>query len=133
MVRIADAQALGGVAVAAFLNNRPIVDAWTRDLAEDSLLHTWSAVKPVAGACLLQLVARGEIALDDPVIGIWPELVAAAGGHLRIRHVLSHAAGLASLPPPGTGASLLDWDSAVAALAVAEPDWPPGERVGEHA
>lgn len=30
-------------ACAVFLDNRPIVDAWG-DLAEDSLLHTWSAV-----------------------------------------------------------------------------------------
>ena len=82
---------------------------------------------------MLQLVERGRIGLDDPVVGVWPELVAGAGGHLRIRHLLSHGAGLAALPPPGTGSSLLHWDSAVAALAAAEPDWPPGEGVGEHA
>jgi len=130
---VVDAQGLGGAAVAAFLGGRPVVDVWSGDLGEHSLLHTWSAVKPVAGACLLQLVERGRIGLDDRVVGVWPELVAGANGRLQIRHLLSHAAGLASLPPPGTGSSLLDWDSVVAALAEAEPDWPPGEGVGEHA
>lgn len=132
LVRIVDAQEAGGATVAAFVDGRPVVDLWGGDLHERSLVHTWSAVKPVAGSCLLHLVGQGRIGLDDPVAEVWAELTAGADGHLRVRHLLSHAAGLVSLPPPGTGPSLLDWPATVAALAAAEPDWPPGQAVGEH-
>ena len=63
-----------GVAVAAFVGGRPVLDVWTAGLGERSLIHTWSAVKPVVGACLLLLVERGRIDLDDPVVGVWPGL-----------------------------------------------------------
>ena len=119
----------GGVAVAVFHRGRPVVDVVAGDLGPDSLVHTWSAIKPMTGACLLLLlVERGRIGLDDPVADVWPEL-----GAVRVRDVLTHSAGRASVPPPGTAGSLLDWDTTVDALAAAEPDWPPGRGVGEHA
>ena len=123
----------GGIVLAAYVGGEPVVDLWAGTAREDSLLHTWSAIKPVTGTCLLLLVERGSIGLDDPVEAVWPELGAAAGGGLLVRHVLSHTAGLASVPPPGTLASLTDWDATCAGLAAAEPDWPPGTAVGEHA
>ncbi|MDQ4070558.1 MAG: beta-lactamase family protein [Actinomycetota bacterium] len=89
--------------------------------------------QPVTGTCLLHLVSLGRLSLDDPVVRVWPELAAAQNGRLQIRHLLTHAAGLVSLPLPGTGPFLLDWNGMVGGLAAAEPDWRPGERVGEHA
>jgi CubicO group peptidase (beta-lactamase class C family) len=118
----------GGVAVAVYERGRLVVDVVAGDLADDALVHTWSAIKPVTGACLLLLAERGRIGLDDDCGDVWPEL----GGTL-VRHVLTHAAGRASVPPPGTAASLLDWDRAVAALGAAPVDWEPGTAVGEHA
>jgi CubicO group peptidase (beta-lactamase class C family) len=123
----------GGAAVAAFVQGRPVVDLWGGSLGSDSLVHTWSAVKPVAGACLLHLISLGRLSLDDPLVQIWPELAAGQDGRLRVRHLLSHAAGLATVPLPATGQFLLDWDGMVAGLAAAEPDWVAGEGVGEHA
>ena len=121
----------GGAAVAAFVQGRPVVDLWGGSLGSDSLVHTWSAVKPVAGACLLHLISLGRSSLDDPLVQIWPELAAGQDGRLRVRHLLSHAAGLATVPLPATGQFLLDWDGMVAGLAAAEPDWVAGEGVGD--
>lgn len=123
----------GGAAVAAFVEGRPVVDLWGGSLGPDSLVHTWSAVKPVAGSCLLHLISLDRLSLDDPVVKVWPELSAGEDGRLRIRHLLAHAAGLTTVPGPATGASLLDWNGMVAGLTAAEPDWLPGEGVGEHA
>ena len=123
----------GGACVAAYVGGRVVVDLWGGTVGRDTLVHTWSAIKPVTGACLLLLVERGQVSLDDPVRTLWPELRAGADGRLLVRHVLSHAAGLASVPPPGTLAGLVDWDATCAGLAAAEPDWEPGTAVGEHA
>ena len=123
----------GGATVAAFVQGRPVVDLWAGSLSPDSLVHTWSAIKPVTGACLLHLVGLGRLGLDDPVRGIWPELAAGQDGRLQIRHLLSHAAALVTVPRPATGQFLLDWNAMMAGLAAAETDWVPGAGVGEHA
>jgi CubicO group peptidase (beta-lactamase class C family) len=115
-----------GVAVAAFVGGRPAVDVWTDDLVSDSLICTWSAMKPVAGACLLLLVDRGRIDLDHPVEATWPEL---GDDRLLVRHLLTHTAGRVTVP----AVPLVDWDRSVAELAGMPPDWPPGEVVCEHA
>jgi CubicO group peptidase (beta-lactamase class C family) len=115
-----------GVAVAAFVDGRRVVDVWTGDLFGDSLVCTWSAMKPVAGACLLLLVDRGRIGFDDPVVATWPEL---GDDRLLVRHLLTHTAGRVTVPD----VPLVDWDRSVAALAGMQPDWPPGAVVCEHA
>ena len=115
-----------GVATAAFVGGRRVVDIWSGDLSEDSLICTWSAIKPVTGACLLLLVDRGLIALDDPVVATWPEL---GDDRLLIRHLLTHTAGRVTVPE----VPLVDWDRSVAALAAMQPDWAPGDVVCEHA
>jgi CubicO group peptidase (beta-lactamase class C family) len=112
-----------GVTVAAFVGNR-VVDVWTTDLSSDSLVCTWSAIKPVVGSCLLWLVDRGRIDLDDPVAATWPEL---GDDRLLVRHLLTGGTG------DGARRPLVDWDRSVAELAGLEPDWPPGEVVCEHA
>jgi CubicO group peptidase (beta-lactamase class C family) len=99
---------------------------WSTDLSCDSLVCAWSAMKPVVGPCLLWLVERGRIGLDDPVAATWPEL---GDDRLLVRHLLTHTAGLVTVP----NAPLVDWDRSVAELARLEPDWPPGEVVCEHA
>ena len=115
-----------GVAVAAIVDGRTVVDVWTADLAERSLLCTWSVVKPITGTCLLLLFERGVVALDDPVVAIWPEL---GDDRLLVRHLLSHTAGRVSTPD----VPLTDRVASTAALATMIPDWPPGEVVCEHA
>lgn len=123
----------GALAVAAFQRGRPVVDLWAGTARPNTLFHTWSAIKPVAGTCLLLLVERGRLRLDDPVADFWPELDAVQPG-LLVRHLLSHSAGLLRVPAPGTAAALLDWDRTVAGLAGGQPSWtPPGAAVGEHA
>ena len=58
--------------VAAFVDGQLVVDIWTSDLRAGSLLCTWSAVKPITGSCLLRLVDRGAVSLDDRVVSSGP-------------------------------------------------------------
>jgi CubicO group peptidase (beta-lactamase class C family) len=51
---------------------------------------------------------------------------------VTLRHVLSHAVGLASVPGTGAVPALIDWEDTVDRLAAASPDWEPGTGVGEH-
>jgi CubicO group peptidase (beta-lactamase class C family) len=131
--RVEEAQGGGAVAVAAFLRGRPVADLRAGTARWDTVFHTWSAIKPVAGTCLLLLIERGRLRLDDRVARTWPEL-GAARPDLQVRHLLGHAAGRIAVPVPGTAASLLEWDHVIAGLAGAPPDRaPPGSAVGEHA
>jgi CubicO group peptidase (beta-lactamase class C family) len=131
LARVLESQG-GGLAMAAFVGGRPVVDLWGGTVGEDTLVHTWSAIKPVTGACLLTLVGRGAVSLDDPVADVWPELAAGRDGKLRIRHFLTHSAGLSAVPG-GDARGLTHWDDTVRALAEQEPEWVPGTDVGEHA
>lgn len=106
VVRIEAVQG-GALAVAAFHRGRPVVDLWAGTASPDTLFHTWSAIEPVTGTCLLLLGERGRLRLDDRVAGSWPELDAVQPG-LAVRHLLSHSAGLIRVPAPGTAATLLD-------------------------
>lgn len=115
-----------GVTVAAVLDGETVVDVWTDDLAEDSLVCTWSSVKPVTGACLLLLVDRGLIQLDDPVVSVWPDI---GDERMLVRHALTHTAGRITVP----NAPLTDWTASTAALAAQPVDWAPGEVLCEHA
>jgi CubicO group peptidase (beta-lactamase class C family) len=115
-----------GVAVSAIVHGRSVVDVWTPDLTDESLVCTWSAVKPVTGTCLLLLVDRELVGLDDPVVSVWPEI---ADERLLVRHLLTHTAGRVTAPD----VPLADWSRSVSALAQADSDWAPGEVVCEHA
>ncbi|MCU1499456.1 MAG: beta-lactamase, partial [Acidimicrobiales bacterium] len=123
----------GGAQLAARHRGRWVLDLAAGTVDRSSLIHTWSAVKPVVGAALLALVERGPVSLDTAVVDLWPELAAGADGRLLVRHVLAHGAGLARIPAPGTFDLLLDAEATEAGLAAAEPDWAPGAAVGEHA
>jgi len=123
----------GGVAVAAFLRGEPVVDLWGGTVGRDGLVHTWSSIKPVVATTALLLAARGRLDLGAPVARVWPAFAAAGKADVPVAWLLDHRAGLAPVPPPGTAASLLDWEASCAALAAAAPAWPPGSAPGEHA
>jgi CubicO group peptidase (beta-lactamase class C family) len=56
--------------------------------------HVVSITKTFTAAAVLALAARGEITLDDAIERYVPELPAARGGALTIRHLLSMTSGL---------------------------------------
>ncbi|WP_416901662.1 serine hydrolase domain-containing protein [Micromonospora echinospora] len=95
----------------------------------DTLVNVYSVGKPVAALCLLLLVDRGRLDLDDAVVRHWPGFRAPA----TVRQVLAHTAGLPVFPVPRPAAALGDWALLTGDLAAAEPEWEPGTVAGEHA
>jgi CubicO group peptidase (beta-lactamase class C family) len=123
-----------GAALTALVDGRMVVDLWGGNgFGPDSLVNVYSVTKPMAAFCVLVLVDRGLLGLDDPVAQHWPEFAQAGKERVTVRQLLSHQAGLVALrdqPPPDV---LFDWDRTCALLAAEAPWWEPGTGHAEHA
>jgi CubicO group peptidase (beta-lactamase class C family) len=128
-----------GAAVAIVVDGRAVVDLvggtadesgapWT----PETIVNAYSVVKPIAAACLLLLVERGSVGLDDPTARWWPEFGAAGKEEVTLRQVLAHQAGLELFEHPPSLETLLDWQAMVDLLARSTPAWPPGTAHAEH-
>lgn len=117
---------------AAVVDGRLVVDLWV-GLRRDSLMHVFSAVKPVTALCALLLVDRGALELDEPVAEVWPEFAAGGKEAATVRHVLAHQAGVPALRTPRPTELLYDWEAMTAAVAAEPAWWAPGTAHGEHA
>jgi CubicO group peptidase (beta-lactamase class C family) len=123
-----------GARYVAIRGGRAVADLWGGEgLDCDSLVHVYSVTKPMAAFCVLVLVDRGVLALDEPVARWWPEFAQAGKGHVTIRQALSHQAGLVALREQQPAEVLLDWERMCGLIAAEPPWWQPGAGHGEHA
>ncbi len=130
-----------GASVAVTVDGRPVVDLWAGDAdptgrpwQRDTIVNVYSTTKTMAGLCMLMLADRGEIDFDAPVARYWPEFAQNGKEDVRVRHVMSHSAGLSGFDPPIESAEeLYDWDGIVTRLAAQAPWWTPGDGSGYHA
>jgi CubicO group peptidase (beta-lactamase class C family) len=126
-----------GSACAVWHDGAWVVDLWggwedtahTRPWTADTLVMPYSVSKPFAAVCVLLLVERGVVALDEPLRTYWPELAAP----VTLRQVLGHRAGLVALDRPLPTEAFFDWDLLCSELARQQPSWPPGTAQGESA
>jgi CubicO group peptidase (beta-lactamase class C family) len=129
-----------GAAVAVIVEGKPIVELWcgwadadrTRLWQRDTLVNVFSVGKAMAGLCVLMLVSRGLLDLDEPVSERWPEFAAANKENITVRQVLSHQAGLAAIERELPQGALYNWDLVTNALAEQRPWWTPGAGHGYH-
>lgn len=123
-----------GAAFVALVNGRPVADLWGGDgFTRDSLVHVYSVTKPISAFCVLVLVDRGVIELDERMTRYWPEFGQAGKGQTTVRQALSHQAGLPALHDPLPVETLFDWDRVCARLAAERPWFTPGTAHAEHA
>jgi CubicO group peptidase (beta-lactamase class C family) len=107
-----------GAAYVALVDGRPVADRCGGDgVTRESLVHVYSVTKPMVAFCVLVLVDRGLIGLEDTVAKHWPEFGQVGKEHVTVRHVLSHEAGLVALRDPQPTEVLLDWDRTCGLLA----------------
>jgi CubicO group peptidase (beta-lactamase class C family) len=86
-----------GAAFVALVNGRPVADLWGGEgFARDALVHVYSVTKPMSAFCVLVLVDRGVLGLDEKMTRYWPEFGQARKEHTTVRQALSHQAGLPS-------------------------------------
>ncbi|MEU4569820.1 serine hydrolase domain-containing protein [Micromonospora sp. NPDC023956] len=135
-----DTRAEIGAAVSVYRHGREVVRLWGgiadpttgRAWREDTLQVVYSTTKSVPAACAHLLAQRGQLDLDAPVAGYWPEFAAAGKGSIPVRWLLTHQAGLPVLDRPVPLAEALTWEPVVAALAAQAPAWQPGTAHGYH-
>lgn len=112
-----------GAAFAVVRGGEPIVDLWG-GLAEGGGARAWepgtlapifSGSKGLVAICLLLLIDRGRLDLEDPVADHWPEFAAAGKGAVRVEELVSHRACLPGLLAPVSTEMVRD-DKLMAAL-----------------
>ena len=124
-----------GAACSITLDGQVVVDLWggwadsgrSRAWTHDTMVNAFSVGKPVIALMLLQLVERGRVELDAPVVRWWPELQAGQGG-ATVRDVLCHRAGVPAIREPLADDALWNWHAMCRAIAATEPWWTPGTR-----
>ena len=116
-----------GAAFAVYRDGEPVVDLWGgtaeratgRPWQEDSLQLIFSGTKGLVATCVLILLDRGALALDDPVARHWPEFAAAGKADVRVRDLVAHTARLPGLEQEVSVDEILD-DRRMAALLAAQ-------------
>lgn len=129
-----------GAGVTVIVEGQPVVELWggwadtdrSRPWRQDTVVNVFSVGKALAAVCVLALVSRGSLELDDPVSRHWPEFAAAGKEGVTVREVLSHRAGLAAISRDLPEGSLYEWAQVTQALAEQEPWWTPGTGHGYH-
>lgn len=109
-----------------------IADLAVGDVGVDSLVHWFSATKPLAAVAIAQLWERGALGIDDCVHLYIPEFAARDKGDITLRHLLTHTGGFRSRIDLELGD--LSWEDAVAGVCDArkERGWPLGRKAGYH-
>lgn len=123
----------GGLAV--FRHGEPLVDIWIGEASpatataaatawtRDTGAIVFSATKGVASTVVHRLADRGLLDYDAPVAAYWPDFGAAGKDRITVRRLLTHRAGLSSLPAIAAGADdVLDHRLMEQRLAAATPD-----------
>ncbi len=101
-----------------------------RDWDEQTLVNIFSAGKGLVALCVLQLVAEGKLALDEPVARLWPEFAQANKGAITLRQLLCHRAGMSAFHQHIANEQIFDWSAMSAAAAAETPRWEPNTAQG---
>jgi CubicO group peptidase (beta-lactamase class C family) len=105
-----------GAAFAVVIDGEPVVDLWG-GLADDASPTPWerdtlqlvfSGTKGFVAVCLLWLIERGFLDLDEPVCRYWPEFAAHGKDRVRVRELVSHTARLPAVETPLAESDLTD-------------------------
>lgn len=133
-----------GAAVAITVDGELVVDLWagsvdpgrTRPWARDTLTNVWSTTKGMTAICAHQLMDRGELDVDAPVVKYWPEFGAEGKSDVPVRWLLAHRCGVTGVDPathPLIVEDLYDWPKMTALLAAQAPFFEPGTASGYQA
>ncbi|MET8100337.1 serine hydrolase domain-containing protein [Streptomyces sp. NPDC005236] len=129
-----------GLQVAVHQHGARVVDAVAgvadgrtgREMTPQTPVFSFSAGKLMSSLIAHLLVGTGVVGYDTPVADVWPEFGTHGKAATTLRHVLTHSAGVPAMPRGIGPADLTDWSRVCAAIADAEPRWPPGTMTGYH-
>lgn len=120
-----------GAALSIVVEGETVVDLWggTDPLSgarweRESTTLAFSAAKGMVALLAAQQVQAGALDPASPVAAYWPEFAAAGKADITVADVLTHAAGMPTLPIEGPD-DLLDPAALASRLAAAAPDYAP--------
>ncbi|MEV5650060.1 serine hydrolase domain-containing protein [Nocardia sp. NPDC052254] len=127
--RIVGGRTGAGGGLTVHRHGEPVVEVWT-GYAEEGVAWTrdtgsvaFSATKGIASTVVHRLADRGLIDYAAPVAEYWPEFGAAGKSRITVAQLLTHRAGLSSLPRVAGGLDeVLDHELMEHRLAAAAPD-----------
>ncbi|MFK7730915.1 MAG: serine hydrolase domain-containing protein [Pseudomonadales bacterium] len=130
-----------GASVALTVSGVNVVDLWAGDLVDtdgqkwqqDTIVNVWSTTKTMAAIVMLMLADRGELDFYETVASYWPEFAQNGKQDIEVRHIMSHAAGLASVENPIVMGDFCDHERIIKLLEAQTPWWEPGSKSGYHA
>lgn len=100
-------------------------------MSPETIVLWLSSTKPVVAACIMQLVERDQLYLDEPVVDLLPKFGVGGKESITIRHLLTHTCGFRQvhIDWPDMG-----WDAVIDRICQAklEPGWTVGEKAGYH-
>ena len=103
-------------------------------LTLDSPVNLFSAAKAVTGMVMHKLEEMGALELDDEVAEHLPGFELHGKNRITIRHVLTHRAGIAAMPPADFNLDVLsDPDEVERIVCALRPTSVPGASPGYHA
>lgn len=131
-----------GAGVALHYRGELVVNIWAgqrsnklagidqREWDEQTLVNIFSAGKGLIAICVLQLIAEGKLALDEPVATLWPEFAQADKAEVTLRQLLCHRAGLSAFHQHIANEQIFDWQTMATAVAAESPWWIPDTAQG---
>ena len=100
----------------------------------DTPICLFSSSKAITAMLVHKLAEDGKLSLNDLVSRYVPEYAANGKGGTTLRHLLSHRAGIPTVPVRDPDPAILyDWDGAVRMLCAAKPVTTTGETQAYHA
>ena len=100
----------------------------------DTPFCVYSTSKGITALLVHKLIEKGLLGLDDPIAEHIPEYARHGKEGITIGHVLSHRAGVASMPPEALHLDVLeDREALVEIICDAKPTSAPGRLLAYHA
>jgi CubicO group peptidase (beta-lactamase class C family) len=129
-----------GVQVAAYLDGEAIVnvvsgladEASGQMVTPDTPFFSYSTGKGLTSTVVHVLAEQGKLDYDLRIADVWPEYARHDKKGTTLRHVLTHSAGVPTLPSYTAPEDFLDWDLMCRTIAGTAPSWEPGTGHGFH-
>lgn len=129
-----------GASFAVFHDGRMVVDLWGglshqsrgSPWRQDTIQMIWSGTKGLVAVCILLLIERGVIKLDEPVASYWPEFATEGKQDVLVRHVMSHTAGVPGLSHAVSNEDFANWQLMSDLVAAERPLWSAGSKLYYH-
>jgi CubicO group peptidase (beta-lactamase class C family) len=123
-----------GAAFAVCVDGEPVIDLWggsadpgppAKPWQADTLQLIFSGTKGLVATCLLMLIDRGALALEDRVCKHWPEFAANGKQEITVAQLVSHRARLPGVRTQLSEGDLIDDRRMAELLAAQAPEADP--------